>query len=174
MKNILPYHGKYPHLEEDVFIAPGAFVLGNVSLAKGSNVWFNAVIRGDDNHIDIGEYVNIQDNCTIHCDLKHPTIVGNRVSIGHNAVLHGCKLEDSCLIGMGAVVLNNAVIGRGSIVGAGAVVTEGSNIPPFSLVLGMPGRIVKTLDESIIEERKVQSMDYYTKSREYRGLGGKA
>ena len=127
------------------WIHPTAVVIGNVSLGDDVSVWPTAVIRGDVERIEIGARSNVQDGAVIHADPGVPTVIGANCVIGHRAIVHGSKIEDACLIGMGAIVLNHCHIGKGSIVGAGAVVTENSKIPPHSLVLGVPARVVKTL-----------------------------
>ena len=147
---VLSYKNHQPFLGEGVFIAPGAFVIGEVILGARANVWYNAVVRGDMACITIGEETNLQDNVTIHVDEDVPTLIGNRVTVGHNVVLHGCTVEDGALIGMGSVILNGAVIGRDSLVGAGSLVTPGTIIPPRSLVIGSPGKVVRTLSEDQI------------------------
>lgn len=144
---LLPYGGKTPVTGERCYIAPTAAVIGDVSMADDVSVWFGAAIRGDSAPITIGEGSNIQDNVTVHCSEGEPTVIGQRVSVGHNAVVHSATLEDDVLVGMGAVVLNNAVVGAGSIVGAGAVVTKGTKIPPRSLVMGIPAKVVRTVPE---------------------------
>lgn len=126
-------------------ILPGAKVIGDVKIGKKSSVWYNAVIRGDLAPIKIGSYSNIQDNCVIHVTDKHGVKIGDYVSVGHGAILHGCKIKDNVLIGMNATVLNAAVINENSIVGAGAVVTENKEFPPGSLILGVPAKVVREL-----------------------------
>lgn len=160
---VLPFAGQMPKLEEDVFVAHGAIVIGMTTLQKGSNIWYNSVIRGDREPIVIGSYTNVQDNCTIHTTIGQvPTIIGQYVSIGHGCVLHGCIIHDYCLIGMNATVMDNAEIGEGSIVGSGAVITAGTKIPPYSVVMGTPGKVVKTLDPaSSLDSRKKQALRYY-------------
>ncbi|MBZ4653941.1 MAG: ferripyochelin binding protein (fbp) [Peptococcaceae bacterium] len=165
MAGLYPYKGTLPQVEEDVFIAPGATVIGKVTLKKGVNIWYNAVIRGDVEAISVDEYTNIQDSCIVHADPGSPIIIGKYVTIGHNAVLHGCKLNDYSLIGMGAIVLNDAEIGEGAVIGAGALVTEGTKIPPYSVVVGSPAKVIKTLDSSSFEERKTHALRYYKLSR---------
>ena len=137
---ILTYRGHTPDIGPGCFLAESADVIGDVTIGADSSVWFGAAIRGDYEPIAIGCRTNVQDNVTIHCDETHPTVIGDDVSIGHNAVVHGATLENRVLVGMGAVVLDGAVIGEGSIVGAGAVVTKNTVVPPGSLVLGTPGR----------------------------------
>jgi len=127
------------------YIAPNAAVIGQVTLRAGASVWFSCVLRGDVEAIEIGEGSNIQDGTVIHADPGFPVHVGANVTVGHNAMLHGCRVGDGSLIGIGAVVLNGARIGRGCLVGAGALVTEGSEIPDGSLVLGSPAKVKKTL-----------------------------
>lgn len=131
------------------FIAPGAVVLGDVTLGPRSSVWYQAVVRGDTAPIVIGEASNIQDGSVVHVDEGVPAIVGARVGIGHRVILHGCTIEDECLIGMGSVILNGARIGTGSVVAAGAVVPEGLDVPPGSLVVGVPARIKREVDEGL-------------------------
>lgn len=128
------------------FIAPNAAVIGCVTLRANSSVWFSCVLRGDTDPIEVGEDSNIQDGSVIHADPGFPTHIGNKVTVGHNAMLHGCSIGDGCLIGIGAVVLNGARIGRGCLIGANALVTEGMEIPDGSLVLGSPARVRRTLD----------------------------
>ena len=141
-------HGT-PSVDSTAFVAAGVVLAGNVRIAPGAGVWFNAVLRSDSEPIVIGEGSNIQDNCTGHVDMGFPLTVGRNVSVGHNAVLHGCTIEDNVLIGMHATVMNGAVIGAGSLVAAGALVLEGSVIPPHSLVAGVPAKVRRetTADE---------------------------
>lgn len=145
----LPFENQHPQCHDHSFIAEGAKVIGKVSMDLFSSVWFNTVVRGDVNAIKIGKYSNIQDNSVVHVADHHPTIIGDYVTVGHNAVIHGCTIEDHCLIGMSATILNGAVIGQGSIIAAGALVKEHQIIPPFSLVVGVPGKVVKTLHADI-------------------------
>ena len=134
-------------IDSSAFIHDSAVVLGIVSLGKRTSVWPTAVIRADTDQITIDEDSNIQDGAILHTDAGIPCKIGKRVTIGHRAVVHGAEVQDDCLIGIGAIVLNNAVIGRGSIVGSGAVVTEGTIVPPGSLVLGAPAKVVKQLSD---------------------------
>ena len=145
---------------EEAFVAPGAVVTGTVALGDRASVWYQAVVRGDGAPITIGAETNIQDGCVLHVDPPYPLIIGDRVTVGHRAVLHGCRIEDECLIGIGAVILNDARIGRHSIVGAGALVTEGMIVPPKSLVLGLPGRVVRSLDEDDAERIRANAAVY--------------
>ncbi|NIG52722.1 gamma carbonic anhydrase family protein [Chitinophaga sp. Cy-1792] len=151
MAYILPLNGHTPQLPEDTFIAPNATIVGDVIMGKGCTVWFNAVVRGDVNSIRIGDNVNIQDNAVIHCTYqKSQTIVGNNVSIGHNAILHGCTIADNVLIGMGAIVMDNARIDSDSIVAAGAVVLAGTHVEKGTIWAGVPAKKVKDIDTSLI------------------------
>ena len=145
---IVPYKGKSPDCDANVFIAPTANVIGDVTLGKNSSIWFGAAIRGDVCWIKIGENSNVQDNATVHVTNEiGPTTIGNNVTVGHNAILHACTIEDNCLIGMGAIVLDNAIIGEGSLIAAGAVVTPGTKIPPRSLAVGSPARVIKEIGD---------------------------
>jgi carbonic anhydrase/acetyltransferase-like protein (isoleucine patch superfamily) len=136
-------------IDPTAFIAQGAIVLGDVFLGKDVSIWYNAVIRGDTDTISIGEGTNIQDLSMLHADPGVPCVVGRRVTVGHRVILHGCTIEDDCLIGMGAIVLNRTRVGRGSVIGAGAVLLEDLEVPPGSVVVGIPGRVVRVVDESM-------------------------
>jgi carbonic anhydrase/acetyltransferase-like protein (isoleucine patch superfamily) len=142
-------NGKSPNIPEDCYVAENATIIGDVSFGEKCSVWFNAVIRGDVNSITIGNKVNIQDGALIHCTYqKHATEIGNNVSIGHNAIVHGCKIEDNVLIGMGAIVMDNCLVKSNSIVAAGAVVTQNTIIESGSIWAGVPARKVKDINES--------------------------
>ena len=136
-------------IDPSAFIARGAIVIGDVRLARNSSVWYNSVTRGDAERVEVGEGSNIQDLSMLHADPGFPCVVGRRVSVGHRAILHGCTVEDDCLIGMGAILLNGVRVGSGSVIGAGAVLTEGMQVPPGSVVLGMPGKVVREVDEAM-------------------------
>lgn len=138
-------------IDESAVIARGAVVLGDVTIGRDSSIWYNAVVRGDVQSIVIGEGTNIQDNATLHVDHASPLVIGDYVTVGHGAILHGCTIEDGVLIGMGAIVLNGAVIGRGSIVAAGALVTQNTVVPEGTLVMGNPARPRREVTE---EERQ--------------------
>lgn len=147
MTGLLPYKGVLPQLGEGVYVAPGAWVIGDVVIGNGSSIWFNTLVRGDMHFIRIGAKTNIQDNSTLHVTAeKFPLVIGDRVTVGHRAIVHGCVVEDDCMIGMGAVVMDGASIGAGSLVGAGAVVTPGTVVPPGSLVLGAPARVTRPVN----------------------------
>jgi carbonic anhydrase/acetyltransferase-like protein (isoleucine patch superfamily) len=134
-----------PVIADDVFVAPGAVIVGDVQLLAGSSVWYTSVIRGDGGRIILGEGSNLQDGCVVHADRDFPTTIGARVTVGHRAILHGATIEDDVLIGMGALLMNGCRIGTGSMVAAGALVAQGVVIPPRSLVVGVPGRVVSTV-----------------------------
>ena len=164
---LLEYAGKRPDVASDAFVAETAVVLGNVRLGPGASVWFNAVLRGDKDRIVIGARTNVQDNATLHLDPGFPTIVGDGVTIGHGAIVHGCTIEDNCLIGMGSTVLSGARIGRDSIVGAQALVTEGKQFPPRSLILGVPAKVVRELSDEDVEGIRRSARGYYEHSRTF-------
>ena len=140
-----------PHVDASAFVAPTASLIGKVRVGARSSIWFNSVLRGDDDHIVIGRRTNVQDLTMCHTDIEKPLHIGNGVTVGHRCILHGCTIEDDCLIGMGAIVMNGATIGRGTIIAAGALVLENMVVPPYSLVTGVPGKIKKTFenDESL-------------------------
>jgi carbonic anhydrase/acetyltransferase-like protein (isoleucine patch superfamily) len=142
VSRILPVNGHTPTVDPAAFVADGATVAGDVHLAAGVSIWFGCVLRSERSHIRIGSETNIQDLTVVHTDADRPTIVGERVTVGHRAILHGCEVEDDVLIGMGAIVLNGARIGAGALVAAGAVVREGMEVPPMSLVVGVPAKVL--------------------------------
>lgn len=142
-------NGKYPQVPSDCYVADNATIVGDVTLGSECSVWFNAVLRGDVHFIKIGNRVNIQDGAVIHCTYqKHPTIIGNNVSIGHNAIVHGCTVHDNVLIGMGAIVMDNCVIHSNSIIAAGAVVTQNTVVESGVIYAGVPAKKVKDLNAS--------------------------
>lgn len=152
MPVILPVKGVSPQIPEDCFVAPNATIVGDVIIGKECSIWFNAVVRGDVNSIRIGNKVNIQDGACIHCTYqKTETILGNNVSIGHNAIVHGCTVEDNVLIGMGAIVMDRARIGKNSIIAAGAVVLEDTEVPPGSIFAGVPAKKVKDISQELLK-----------------------
>lgn len=164
MPVILPVKGLSPVIPEDCFIAPNATLAGDVTLGSQCSVWFNAVIRGDVNSIRMGDKVNIQDGACIHCTFeKTKTLIGNNVSIGHHAIVHGCKIADNVLIGMGAIVMDNAEIGSNSIIAAGAVVLENTIVPPGSIFAGVPARKVKDISPELISGEIERIANNYTK-----------
>lgn len=164
---IEPFGGIRPQLNEPSYVAASADIIGQVTLQRGSNVWYNTTLRGDVAPIEIGEGSNVQDNCCLHVDYAQGCKLGKYVTVGHSVTLHACTVEDACLIGMGAVVLDGAVVGHGSIVGAHALVTKGTIIPPRSLVLGSPAKVVKQLPLETEQSNIDHAMDYIRLAREY-------
>lgn len=158
--SLFPYKGVSPQIGADVLLAPGAKVIGAVTVEKGASIWYNTVVRGDENSIIIGEFTNIQDCGVVHCEDHNKCSIGKYVTVGHHAIVHGCIVQDWCLIGMGAIILNGAEVGEGSIIGAGAVVTAGTKIPPYSVAVGSPARVIKNLDPSSKEDRIEHAMRY--------------
>ncbi|GGL77737.1 gamma carbonic anhydrase family protein [Wenxinia marina] len=165
--------GDAPRIDPTAWVAPGSHLIGKVILEAGASVWFNVTIRGDNEPIVIGEGSNVQENCVLHTDMGYPLTVGAGCTVGHKAMLHGCKIGENTLIGMGATVLNGAVIGRDCLIGAGALVTEGKQIPDGSLVMGAPGKVVRQLDEDAIARLRASALHYQENARRYRdGLAG--
>jgi carbonic anhydrase/acetyltransferase-like protein (isoleucine patch superfamily) len=151
MAHILPVQGKHPQIAKNCFIAPNATIVGEVSMGEECSIWFNAVIRGDVHFIKMGNRVNVQDGAIIHCTyLKNPTTIGNNVSIGHNAMVHGCTIHDNVLIGMGSIVMDRCEIHSNSIIAAGAVVLEGTIVEAGSIYAGVPAKKVKDVSEETI------------------------
>jgi carbonic anhydrase/acetyltransferase-like protein (isoleucine patch superfamily) len=168
---LVPLGGATPRVPDDAYVAAGAVLIGSVELAPAAGVWFNAVLRADSEPITIGPGSNVQDNVSCHVDAGFPLTVGRDVSVGHNAVLHGCTVEDGALVGMGAIVLNGAVIGAGSLVAAGAVVLEGTVVPPRSLVAGVPARVRRELTDEETAGILRNAAGYRDRIARYRGDG---
>ena len=157
----LPADGEY-------WIAPTATVLGDVTLKKNASIWFGAVLRGDNDPIVIGENSNIQDNAVLHTDVGQPLTIGDGVTVGHMVMLHGCTVGDGSLVGIGSIVLNGARIGKGCLIGAGALITEGKEIPDYSVVMGSPGKIVRTLTAEQAAGLVAGSMHYVENWKRFR------
>ncbi len=157
---LIPIGDHAPQLHPESWAAPNASLIGQVRLADRASVWYSATLRAEVEPIEIGAESNIQDGVTVHVDPGFPVRVGQRVSVGHNAVLHGCTIEDDCLIGMGAIVLNGAVVGEGSLVAAGAVVPQGMVVPPRSLVAGVPGKVRRELSEDEVGNNRLNAAAY--------------
>ena len=151
----------------DYWVAPDANVIGKIHLNTGASVWFGATLRGDNECIDIGAGSNVQENSVLHTDIGFPLTIGRNCTIGHKAILHGCTIGDQSLIGMGAIVLNGAQIGRNCLIGAGALITEGKIIPDNSLVVGAPGKLVRSLTEAEIEGLLASATGYQTNMRRF-------
>lgn len=164
---VISYAEINPNIEASVFVAENAVVIGNVTLLENSSVWFNAVVRGDIEEVFIGKGSNIQDNSTLHTSSGCPLVIGEYVTIGHNAVLHGCSIGNNILIGMGAIILDGAVVGDNSLIAAGSVVTPNKNIPPKSLVMGSPAKVVRELTESEIISIKRNAESYIELKSKY-------
>jgi carbonic anhydrase/acetyltransferase-like protein (isoleucine patch superfamily) len=169
---MISLEGATPRCEtSNVWIAPNAAVIGKVSLANNASVWFGAVLRGDNEPISIGARANIQDLCVLHTDPGFPLTIGEDCSIGHQAMLHGCKVGAGSMIGIGAIVLNGATIGKGCLIGAGAVVTEGAQIPDNSLVVGMPGKVKRPVTPEQAKLIIDNAADYARRAQRYRAAG---
>ncbi len=164
MPVILPVLGKLPSFGENCFIAPNATIVGDVTTGKECSFWFNAVVRGDVHFIKMGDRVNVQDGAIIHCTYqKHPTTIGNNVSIGHNAMVHGCTIHDNVLIGMGSIVMDRCVVHSNSIIAAGAVVLEGTVVEAGSIYAGVPAKKVKEVSPTLIESEINRIAENYVK-----------
>jgi len=167
----LPFDGRTPEVHGSAWVAPNASLIGRVRVHADASVWFGAVLRGDIDEIELGPGSNLQDNVVVHTELGSPAVVGAGVSVGHGAVVHGCTIEDGCLIGMNATVLTGAVVGRDSLVAAGAVVLEGATIPPRSLVAGVPGKVRRELTDEEVAHLHGNSSRYVTRAQVYAAQG---
>jgi len=170
MSLILSFGDRTPAIDPSAWVAPNATLVGGVTLGDSAGVYYGAVLRADSDDITIGPWSNIQDNSVVHCDPGSPVVVGGGVSVGHGAVLHGCVIEDDCLIGMSATVLNGAVIGKGSLVAAGSVVLENTVIPPGSLVAGVPASVRRSLSKEEIDGIRDNARRYAELSSKHREL----
>jgi len=153
-----------PQVADDAYIAPTAVLIGRVDVQSKASVWFNAVLRGDNEPITLGPESNVQDGCVLHTDPGFPLTLGRAVTVGHNVVLHGCSIGDECLIGMGAIIMNGAKIGHHCLIGAGSLITEGKQIPDGSMVLGAPARVVRALKPEEIEKLRQGAAIYVRRS----------
>ena len=165
---IYDFEGHTPKLDPNSWVASNSVIIGKVELKKDSNIWFNVTLRGDVEPITIGEGSNVQDGSVVHSDPGCPVIIGKNVTIGHLVMLHGCVIEDDCLIGIGSTILNKAKIGKNSIIGANALVTENKVIPERSLVLGSPGKIVRQVTDEEIKSIKVNAEHYVANYKKYK------
>jgi carbonic anhydrase/acetyltransferase-like protein (isoleucine patch superfamily) len=154
--------------QDDCYIAPTASLIGKIRLHPGASIWFGAVLRGDNELIEIGSNSNIQDGCVCHTDIGYPMILGDYCTVGHAAVLHGCTIGRNCLIGIGAILLNGSKIGNNCIVGAGALVTEGKEIPDNSLVIGAPGRVLRQVTQEEIQTIATSAIHYADNGKRYK------
>jgi carbonic anhydrase/acetyltransferase-like protein (isoleucine patch superfamily) len=163
------YRGVYPKVAATAYVDPSAQVIGDVVIGEKASVWPNVTVRGDVNYIRIGDESNVQDNSVLHVEHDiYPCIIGNRVTVGHAVVLHGCVIEDDCLIGIGAIVLNGARVGAGSVIAAGALVTERMDIPPGSMVMGMPAKVKRPLTPEERERFRENAQNYVQYREIYR------
>ncbi|MBM3603422.1 MAG: gamma carbonic anhydrase family protein [Alphaproteobacteria bacterium] len=160
--------GITPRLAADAWVAPDAQLMGRVTLEEGASVWFGAVLRGDNEMIRVGAGSNVQDLCCLHTDPGHPLDIGIDCTIGHRAILHGCRIGDGALIGMGATILNGAVIGPGALIGAGALIAEGKQIPAGALVMGAPGKVVRMLDDDARQALRHSAQRYRANAARFR------
>ncbi len=167
MSHILPYKSVEPKIDPSAFIAPNASVVGDVTIGEGSSVWFGTVLRGDIQRIEVGKFTNIQDNATIHVMGDHPTIIGDYVTVGHNAIVHCGKIGNNCLIGMGSIILGYTEIGDNCVIGAGTMITQHKKIPANSLVYGSPARIIRSLRDDEIEALRESASRYHLIAQEY-------
>jgi carbonic anhydrase/acetyltransferase-like protein (isoleucine patch superfamily) len=157
-----------PDVADDAWVAPGCYIIGQVSLAAKVSIWFGSTLRGDNELIAVGAGSNIQENCVLHTDMGSPLTIGAGCTIGHKVMLHGCTIGANSLIGMGATVLNGAVIGENCLIGAGALITEGKVIPDGSLVMGAPGKVVRALDENAINALRASALRYQENAARFR------
>jgi carbonic anhydrase/acetyltransferase-like protein (isoleucine patch superfamily) len=170
MPTILPYDGKAPRLAASAFLAEGSVVVGDVEIGDGSSLWFGTIVRGDVNSVRIGARTNVQDMSVVHVTSRtHPTVIGDDVTVGHRAVLHGCTIQDRCLVGIGAIVLDGAVVGPDAMVGAGALVPPGMVVPPGTLVLGAPAKVKRPLTPDEIAFLRTSAANYAGYAARYRG-----
>lgn len=165
------FRNNSPSIDKSSFVAPNATIIGNVTVGENSGIWFGAVVRGDSNAIKIGARSNIQDMCMLHVDSKHTLTIGNDVTVGHRAILHGATIKDRVLVGMGAIVMNGAVVGEDTIVGAGALVTENMVVPPGSLILGVPAKVKREISAEERAHILYSSKHYAEFAGEYLKMG---
>ena len=167
---LVPYGKEDAVIHDSVFIAPGAFIIGNVSIGEESSVWFNAVLRGDEGPIKIGKRTSIQDNTTLHLYEGQPLTIGDEVTVGHNAILHGCTIGNRSIIGMGSTILDGAEIGEECIIGANTLISPGKKIPPRSLVVGSPGKVVRELGDHDFQLIQLSIETYVQKGKEFKEI----
>ena len=165
---ILNFEGKKPIINEKAFVAKNANIIGEVIIGEYASIWYNVVLRGDIASIVIGKNTNIQDGSVVHCDMGVSTIIGSNVTVGHNVVLHACKIGDGSLIGIGAIVLDKAEVGEGAIVGAGAIVTPRTKIPPYTMALGIPAKVARNLTKEEVEDLKKHTWGYVELMKKYK------
>lgn len=159
---------KMPKLNEEVFIAETAVIIGDVTLKKNANIWFGAVLRGDEAPISIGENTNVQENCVIHVDYGNSVAIGNGCTIGHGSIIHGCNIKNNVLVGMGTIILNGAKIGNNTIIGAGSLITQNKEFEDGVLILGNPAKVIRRLTDEEIEENEKACLNYLQLSEEFK------
>lgn len=167
---IYELNGKTPSIHSTSFLAIDADLIGDVTIGAHSSIWYHAVLRGDLSSISVGDYSNIQDNTTLHVEPNLPVKIGNHVTIGHQSIIHACEIEDNVLVGMGAIILNGAIVKKNCIIGAGAVVTGKKVIEEGSLVMGVPGKVIRVLTEEEIQSIQESSLCYATLSEQHKGV----
>lgn len=167
---IIPFEGRVPKIHPSAFIAPTAVIIGEVTIEEDASIWYGCVLRGDLDPIFVGKRSNVQDNSVLHTGKDEPCIIKEDITVGHMACLHGCTIEPGCLVGMMATVLNRSVVGRESIVGAGALVAEGKQIPPRSLVLGVPAKVVRALTEEDVKASYFNTEKYVENGRRHHAM----
>jgi carbonic anhydrase/acetyltransferase-like protein (isoleucine patch superfamily) len=165
---IFDLDGIRPEIAADAWVAPGAMIIGKVRLLPGANVWFGAVLRGDNEWIEVGAGTNIQENAVLHTDMGYPLTIGAGCTIGHKAMLHGCRIGDDSLIGMDATLLNGSTVGQGCLIGARALLTEGKAIPDRTLAMGVPAKAVRELDEAGLERLRASALHYQANAARFR------
>lgn len=171
---IRPFEGRAPRIDPSAWVAPGAVVVGDVEIGPDSSVWYGSVVRGDVHHVRIGARSNIQDNCVLHVTRgRFPCEVGDEVTVGHRAVVHGCRVGDGALVGIGAIVLDGATVGEGAVVGAGAVVTPGARIEAGGLALGVPARVVRRVTQEERDLQRQRTLQYVETARAHAREGGR-
>ncbi|MEH6944565.1 gamma carbonic anhydrase family protein [Bacillus sp. JJ722] len=163
----IPYNGHEPQIDSTVFTAPGSYIIGDVTIGKESTIWFNAVLRGDEDSIIIGEKCSIQDNSTIHLFEGSPVVIEDEVTVGHNVILHGCRVGKRSIIGMGSTILDGVEIGEECIIGANTLIPSGKTIPPRSLVMGGPGKVVREINDKDLELIQLSIDTYVQKGKEF-------
>jgi carbonic anhydrase/acetyltransferase-like protein (isoleucine patch superfamily) len=161
------FNGKTPNVHESAFIAPGAHVIGDVTIGEGSSIWFNSVLRGDEGPISIGSKTNVQDNCTLHLYEGYPLVLEDEVSIGHNVILHGCTVKKGALIGMGSTILDGVEIGEQAFIGANTLIPPGKKIPPRVMVMGSPGKVIRELNDEDLKLIQLTIDTYYEKGQQF-------
>ena len=165
---VMEFEGVTPKIDENTYISESVDIIGKVEILENANIWFGTRLRGDMNNIVIGENTNIQENSVVHVDSKSPCIIGNNVTIGHGAIIHGCNIADNVLVGMGSIILNNAKIGNNTIIGAGSLITQGKEFPEGVLILGNPAKVVRKLTQAEIESIQCSADNYVRLSKKYK------